>query len=156
MEETDTDYGGARIGMIVSLGLNVNISTSELRICAQETAHAVDKRSDNFFVWPPSSLRSEIGNPLLSFDVGLLRELVTMDLNDAIHTFTHCGYRAFTPAICGVMLRINEEISFAPHGRERPERVEGRLKGLDEDGWLILEEESGRIQKYCSGELCST
>ncbi|CAD7949923.1 unnamed protein product [Amoebophrya sp. A120] len=138
-----------RIGMILSLGLNVNLTQDDLDLVI------ASNNGIKNFAWPPTSLRQEIGNPVLQFEVDRVKELIAFDLYDIILKFEQVGYLQFLRAINDNLLYENEKIVFAPRGREHTDRVEGIFRGLDDEGWLILESlVTGGTEKYCSGELC--
>ena len=138
----------------MSFGLNLNLTSEEIGALAVDSGVTRGDATE-FFVWPPSSLRAEIGNSALHFDADIVREMLARDLSFTLREFSENGYEAFSPLINEILLQKNEEVSFAPHGRERCERVRGILRGLDADGWIMVEErETKQVQKYCSGELC--
>ncbi len=138
-----------RIGMILSLGLNVNLTQDDLDLVI------ASNNGIKNFAWPPTSLRQEIGNPVLQFEVDRVKELIAFDLCDIVLKFEQVGYLQFLRAINDNLLYENEKIVFAPRGREHTDRVEGIFRGLDDEGWLVLESlVTGGTEKYCSGELC--
>eukprot|EP00392_Amoebophrya_sp_AT5.2_P019542 g20427.t1 len=66
------------IGMIVSVGVNVNLTPADLQQMA-----SVDNKKQ-VFVWPATSLVAEVGNGLLRFDAEKIRGLLADDLFQAI------------------------------------------------------------------------
>ncbi|CAD7936783.1 unnamed protein product [Amoebophrya sp. A25] len=156
-----------QIGMIVSFGLNINLSSEDLAEMValygsdgETSADVTEQRSDGEskktepFAWAPTSLLREVGNPILSFDVGRIRQELAHELVYAVRTFAKSGYGVFAPLLPSVMLYQDQHVVFAPRGRHHADRTAGIFRGLDEEGWFVLELPIGATEKYCCGELC--
>lgn len=76
--------GKNRVGLIVSVGININSSPTEIRSAAA--------CGGSKFVWPPTSLKQEVGNPTLDFDIAQIKELLVSDLDATIARFERDGY----------------------------------------------------------------
>jgi BirA family transcriptional regulator, biotin operon repressor / biotin---[acetyl-CoA-carboxylase] ligase len=128
---TETSSFGEKMGMVVSVGINVNMPLEWLEV--------IDR--------PATSLLIEGGSPL---DVQKIVDMLVQQFMEDLEIFYQKGYSYFLNAYKNKLALVKgEKVRFHDH----LQRWEGDFHAINEDGSLCLKMPDGQLKTFIAGEI---
>lgn len=120
------------MGMILSIGLNVNMQPDDARTINQ----------------PATSLKIEEGR---NFDVAKITQNLQNNLIEDLATLTRSGFSVFYDEIAALMIKKNERVYF--HNSDGKRHWQGIFSAFNKDGSISIELDDGTKRTFHSGEM---